>query len=168
MERSSTLTVSSLRDYREHTAELEAYLTGHWLTDMANFSAYIYHAVPHLNWAGFYLFDGAKLRLGPFVGKPACTEIKVGHGVCGTAFAQRKALVVADVDAFPGHIACDSASRSELVLPFLVDGECLGVFDIDSPKLARFHEDDRQGITHWLDALAGRFPEKARQAKPWV
>lgn len=154
-------------DYQGSITELEAYFTGHWLTDFSNFSAFVFHALSDLNWAGFYLFDGTKLRLGPFVGKPACMEIRVGHGVCGTAFAQRKALIVADVDQFPGHIACDSASRSELVLPFLVSGECLGVFDMDSPSLARFREEDRQGVTLWLNALADRLPEKARLAKPW-
>ena len=161
-------TITSTKSPAELRAELEAYLVGHWLTDLANFSAFVFHALPRLNWAGFYLFDGDKLKLGPFVGRPACTEIRPGRGVCGTAFAQRKALIVADVDAFPGHILCDSASRSELVLPFLVQGECLGVFDLDSPELARFEEEDREQLTLWLESLASRIPERVRKEKPWI
>lgn len=167
MEYSSGSLVVSINDYQDKLPELEAYLTGHWLTDFANFSAFVFHSLPKLNWAGFYLFDGEKLRLGPFVGKPACTEIRPGRGVCGTSFSRRTPLLVPDVDAFPGHIVCDNASRSELVLPLLVGSECLGVFDVDSPGLNRFREEDRDGLASWLAALAAHLPERIRD-KPWV
>lgn len=140
-------------DFRARQAELEAYLTGYWLTDLANFAAFTFHALPGLNWCGFYLHDGDKLRLGPFVGRPACTEILPGRGVCGTAFQKKEALLVPDVDAFPGHIVCDNASRSELVLPMLVGAECVGVLDLDAPVLSRFSEADRDGLALWLDSL---------------
>jgi len=126
----------------------------------ANFAALVYHALPDLNWAGFYFFDGAELVVGPFQGKPACVRIALGKGVCGTAAATRQIQVVADVDAFPGHIPCDSASRSEIVIP-LYDGERLiGVWDVDSPRLARFDENDRAG----MERLAGIFVDSLRAA----
>lgn len=151
-------------DFAAKLPELEDYLTGHWLTDLANFSAFVFHSLPDLNWAGFYLFDGAKLKLGPFVGKPACTEIRVGRGVCGSAFAKREALLVPDVNEFPGHIACDSASRSELVLP-LRDA---GVLDLDSPSLNRFGESDREGLALWLAALERKIPAPVWERRPWA
>lgn len=126
----------------------------------ANFAALVYHALPDLNWAGFYFFDGSELVVGPFQGRPACVRIALGKGVCGTAAATRQTQVVADVDAFPGHIPCDSASRSEIVVP-LYDGErLLGVWDVDSPKLARFDADDRAG----MERLAAIFLESLRAA----
>lgn len=157
--------------YRSEEAALpalKAYLAGSWLTDFANFSAFVFHGLPDLNWAGFYLFDGHKLRLGPFVGKPACTEILPGRGVCGIAFTRREALIVPDVEEFPGHIACDSASRSELVLPILVNGECYGVFDLDSPSLGRFSEKDCARLNLWLEALVAGLPEQIWKNKPWA
>jgi L-methionine (R)-S-oxide reductase len=160
--------VTTAEDFLERQVELEAYLTGHWLTDLSNFSAFVFHTLPNLNWAGFYLFDGEKLRLGPFVGKPACTEIRLGRGVCGSAFVEKKALIVPDVQAFPGHIACDSASRSELVLPLLAGEECYGVFDLDSPTLARFQEGDRIGVEGWLRALYERLPREIHRSRPWA
>ena len=147
------------------STELEAYLTGQWLTDLANFSAFVFDQLPDLNWAGFYLDDGKTLRLGPFVGKPACTEISYQRGVCGAAFREKRALLVADVHEFPGHIACDSASRSEMVIPFTAEGECLGVFDLDSPSLDRFREADRELVTTWLSLLAAKNPALTR--RPW-
>jgi len=159
--------VQKAEDYLLKLPELEAYLVGNWLTDLANFSAFVFHSVPRLNWAGFYLFDGAKLTLGPFVGKPACTEIKVGRGVCGTAFEKGHALLVPDVHEFPGHIACDSASRSELVIPVIVDGVTCGVLDLDSPELARFSEADRVGLTLWLGALTAKVPAATWKKQPW-
>ena len=130
------------------------------VANAANFAALVYHALPDLNWAGFYFFDGAELVVGPFQGRPACVRIALGKGVCGTAAATRETQVVADVDAFPGHIPCDSASRSEIVVP-LYDGERLiGVWDVDSPRLARFDADDRAG----MEALAGIFVESMRAA----
>jgi len=126
----------------------------------ANFAALVYHALPDLNWAGFYFFDGRELVVGPFQGRPACVRIALGKGVCGTAAATRQTQVVRDVDAFPGHIPCDSASRSEIVVP-LFDGERLiGVWDVDSPKLARFDTDDRDG----MEALADIFLHSLKAA----
>lgn len=127
------------------------------ISNMANLSALIYQTLPQLNWAGFYLLDGSVLRLGPFQGKPACTEIPLGKGVCGTAAAEQKTLVVPDVHQFAGHIACDSASRSEIVIPLLSDGKVWGVLDIDSPILARFDEVDRQ----FLEEIAQIFVENS-------
>jgi L-methionine (R)-S-oxide reductase len=120
------------------------------IANAANLSALIFHSLPGLNWAGFYLLKDGGLVLGPFQGKPACIRIALGRGVCGTAAATRRTQVVEDVHAFPGHIACDSASNSEIVVP-LLDGErLLGVLDLDSPEHARFDDTDRAG----LEALA--------------
>jgi GAF domain-containing protein len=126
----------------------------------ANFAALVYHALPDLNWAGFYFFDGAELVVGPFQGKPACVRIGLGKGVCGTAATTRQTQVVADVDAFPGHIPCDSASRSEIVIPLYEGEHLIGVWDVDSPKLARFDADDRAG----MERLASIFVEALRAA----
>ena len=116
------------------------------IANLANVSALIREYVGDINWAGFYLMEGGKLVLGPFQGKAACTEIEVGSGVCGTAVAQRKTQLVKNVHEFSGHIACDSASNSEIVVPLFKDGEVFGVLDIDSPSLARFSEEDREGF----------------------
>ena len=116
------------------------------IANLANVSALIREYVGDINWAGFYLMEGGKLVLGPFQGKVACTEIEVGSGVCGTAVAQRKTQLVKNVHEFSGHIACDSASNSEIVVPIFKDGEVFGVLDIDSPSLARFSEEDREGF----------------------
>ena len=113
--------------------------------NLANAAAAIYHALPDLNWAGFYLSRGAELVLGPFQGKPACVRIPTGTGVCGTAAERRQSILVPDVHAFPGHIACDSASRSELVVPLIRDDTLIGVLDLDSPTLARFDARDQAG-----------------------
>ena len=116
------------------------------IANAANLSALVYHALPDLNWVGFYFHDGNELVVGPFQGQPACVRIALGRGVCGTAAVTRQTQRVADVDAFPGHIPCDSASRSELVVP-LYDGDTLvGVFDLDSPNPGRFDEVDQQGL----------------------
>jgi L-methionine (R)-S-oxide reductase len=133
--------------YRSLTDQLEALLTGERdpIANMANASALLFHSLPALNWAGFYLLRDAELVLGPFQGKPACVRIAVGRGVCGTAVSERRSLVVPDVHAFPGHIACDSASRSELVVPLVRDGRIAGVLDLDSPLPDRFDEEDRRG-----------------------
>ena len=113
---------------------------------LANASALLWDALDDINWAGFYLLKGETLYLGPFQGKTACTVIPVGRGVCGTAAAQRKIQLVKDVHQFPGHIACDSASNSEIVLPLIKDGELLGVMDIDAPIFSRFAEADAEGL----------------------
>ena len=117
-------------------------------------AALVFHLLPDLNWAGWYFLRGQQLVLGPFQGKPACVRIDMGRGVCGTAALSRQSVRVSDVHAFPGHIACDAASRSELVVPALrADGSLLGVFDLDSPLLARFNAEDQQGIEHAVRAL---------------
>ncbi len=116
------------------------------IANAANFASLIWHAVPDINWCGFYFFDGTELVVGPFQGRPACVRIALGKGVCGTAATTRKTQLVRDVNAFAGHIACDSASQSEVVVP-LVDGErLLGVWDVDSPTIARFDDEDRIGM----------------------
>lgn len=136
--------------YAELAQELDALLAGESdpVANVANAAAAIYHALPDLNWAGFYFLRGDELVLGPFQGRPACVRIPVGKGVCGTAALQRRSVLVPDVEAFPGHIACDSASRSELVVPLIVADALLGVLDLDSPVLGRFDETDRAGCEH--------------------
>ena len=120
---------------------------------MANVSALLYHSMADVNWAGFYLVKGEHLLLGPFQGKVACVKIAKGRGVCGTAWAEDKTQLVPNVHAFPGHIACDSASRSEIVVPIHVGGEVIGVLDIDSPLPARFTQADRAGLTHLVETI---------------
>lgn len=134
--------------YRELVQQLEGLLHGERdaIANAANLSALLYDAMPRLNWAGFYLMRSGELVLGPFQGKPACVRIPVGRGVCGTAVAKRESILVEDVHAFPGHIACDAASRSELVVPLIRDGEVIGVIDLDSPEPGRFDTDDQAGI----------------------
>ncbi|MCQ4164336.1 GAF domain-containing protein [Tahibacter harae] len=117
------------------------------IANAANFSALVFHALPGLNWCGFYFFDGTELVVGPFQGKPACVRIAIGRGVCGTAAATRETQVVQDVHEFPGHIACDAASRSEIVVPLQdAAGRLIGVWDVDSPLPGRFDEEDRIGM----------------------
>jgi L-methionine (R)-S-oxide reductase len=115
------------------------------VANLANAAAAIYHTLPDLNWAGFYLLQGNTLVLGPFQGKPACVRIPLGQGVCGTAAAQRRSILVPDVHQFPGHIACDTASESELVVPLLRNATLIGVLDLDSPRRARFDARDQAG-----------------------
>lgn len=124
-----------------------------WLANLAQFSALVYGAVPGLNWAGFYMARGEELVLGPFQGKVACVRIPFSRGVCGACASTQTIQIVRDVHAFPGHIACDSASQSELVLPVMANGRLHAVFDLDSPELARFDEQDAQGMAAALDAL---------------
>ena len=133
--------------YRDLAGELDALLRGErdQTANAANAAAAIYHSLPDLNWAGFYFCRGDQLVLGPFQGRPACVRIAMGRGVCGTAASTRRAILVPDVAAFPGHIACDAASRSELVVPLLAGDRLLGVLDLDSPVLARFDEADLAG-----------------------
>jgi L-methionine (R)-S-oxide reductase len=115
------------------------------VANAANAASLIWHTLPDLNWAGFYFVRGDELVLGPFQGRPACVRIALGKGVCGTAAARRTSVLVTDVHAFPGHIACDEASRSELVVPIPRGDELIGVLDLDSPRLARFDDEDRRG-----------------------
>ncbi len=126
------------------------------VANMANVAALVWQFLPDLNWAGFYRFDGTELVLGPFQGKPACLRIAIGKGVCGAAAAARRTQCVADVHAFPGHIACDAASRSELVVPILDGARLVGVLDLDSPVPARFDAEDVAGIEALCAALTGR------------
>jgi L-methionine (R)-S-oxide reductase len=112
----------------------------------ANLAALLFHGLPDLNWAGFYWLKDGALVLGPFQGKPACVRIALGKGVCGTAAQERRTIIVADVSKFPGHIACDSASNSEIVIPLLDGSRVIGVLDLDSPKLARFTTEDARGL----------------------
>ncbi|QDA26285.1 GAF domain-containing protein [Paenibacillus polymyxa] len=113
------------------------------IANLANASALLGHFLPDVNWSGFYLYDGTELVLGPFQGLPACIRIPLGRGVCGTAAAERRTLVIDDVHAFPGHIACDAASNSEIVIPLIKNDELVGVLDIDSPLKNRFDQEDR-------------------------
>src|SRR5215208_606987 len=142
-----TNTASKAARYRELASELEALLGGErdFIANAANTASLLFHGLPELNWAGFYLMRGGELVLGPFQGKPACVRIAVGRGVCGTAVSKRISIVVPDAHAFPGHIACDSASNSELVTPLVRDGQILGVIDLDSPQLNRFDDEDKLG-----------------------
>lgn len=135
-------------DYASLASELTGLLASETdlIANAANTSALLFEALPDINWAGFYFLKGGELVVGPFQGKPACVRIGMGKGVCGTAAQQRTTLVVPDVDAFPGHIACDAASRSEIVVPLLTNGSLLGVLDIDSPTPARFDAVDREGL----------------------
>ena len=144
-----------MTDYTELCEALRALVCGvpHPIANLANASALLYDRLPDLNWAGFYRMEGGRLVLGPFQGKPACIEIPVGRGVCGTAVARGETILVEDVHAFPGHIACDSASASEIVIPLRVRGEIVGVLDIDSPRLARFDEADRRGLEEFAAIL---------------
>ncbi|MPW15657.1 GAF domain-containing protein [Paraburkholderia sp. CNPSo 3157] len=135
--------------YRELASQARSLLEGesNRIANAANLSALIFHSLPQLNWAGFYFAIDGELVVGPFQGKPACVRIPMGRGVCGHAAQTRQTQVVPDVDAFPGHIACDSASRSEIVIPLhKANGELVGVLDIDSPVLARFDDEDRRGL----------------------
>lgn len=137
-----------MTDYKLLCEQLRALTEGvpHVISNLANASALLYQTLPDLNWAGFYLYQNDKLILGPFQGKTACIEIPIGKGVCGTAAQLGETVVVEDVHTFQGHIACDGASNSEIVIPLYVRGELFGVLDIDSPLLARFAAEDRDGL----------------------
>jgi L-methionine (R)-S-oxide reductase len=136
------------RLYADLAAQAQSLLDGEHdpIANAANLSALIYHGVYNLNWAGFYLFDGHELVLGPFQGRPACVRIALGKGVCGTAAQRRETVVVQDVHQFPGHIACDAASNSEIVIPLLRGDRLLGVLDLDSPLRGRFDHEDQCGL----------------------
>ena len=129
------------------------------IANMANAAGLIYEALPDVNWVGFYRNIGGELVLGPFQGRPACIRIPFGQGVCGVAAASREVQRIEDVHAFPGHIACDSASESEIVVPLIRDGELLGVLDIDSPKKARFDEEDEEGCVKLGEIWASQAPQ---------
>jgi GAF domain-containing protein len=120
--------------------EYKSLLTGRWITDLANTSAFIFSEIKNLNWSGFYLLENDELILGPFQGLPACTQIALGKGVCGKAAMDKKTILVENVHEFPGHIACDARSKSEIVVPLILNNKILGVLDVDSPIANRFHK----------------------------
>jgi GAF domain-containing protein len=156
-------TADKIAFYRELAEQVASILHGERdeIANAANCSAVLFEQMPDLNWAGFYFLRSPdELVVGPFQGRPACVRIKVGKGVCGTAVQRKQSVLVEDVDAFPGHIACDSASRSELVVPLIKDGKVIGVLDLDSPMRARFDADDQAGIEAiakiYVEACASR------------
>lgn len=142
--------------YRDMASALEGLVSGEddGVANMANAAALIWETLPDINWAGFYRNVGGELVLGPFQGRPACIRIKFGEGVCGAAAQSRQVQRIDDVEAFPGHIACDSASASEIVVPIIRDGELIAVLDIDSPRKARFTPEDEAGCTRLAEILA--------------
>ena len=146
--------------YEQLATQLRGLLAGESdpIANAANTAALIFDALPQVSWVGFYFLRAGELVVGPFQGKPACVRIALGHGVCGTAAAKRETIIVPDVNAFPGHIACDSASQSEVVVPLLAAGRLLGVLDLDSTRLARFDEVDARG----LEQLAQLFLQASR------
>ena len=162
MFQSAPLAGSKPEQYAELAEQARALLHGERdrIANAANLSALVYHALPELNWVGFYFFDGSELVVGPFQGLPACVRIPLDKGVCGAAARTRTTQRIEDVHAFPGHIACDSASNSELVVPLVLGGQLLGVFDLDSPVHARFDVEDQAG----LEAIARAFVESIEMA----
>lgn len=149
----------SAENKKEFYKELNSMLTSlisdetDWLANAANAASLLYQMLQDINWAGFYLYKGGELVLGPFQGKPACVRIQTGKGVCGTAAQTGKIQLVEDVNLFPGHIACDAASQSEIVLPIYQSERLIGVLDIDSPKKARFDKDDAEGLLRFVELL---------------
>jgi GAF domain-containing protein len=141
--------------YEEIARQVQALTAGErdLIANLANTASLLYHSMPDLNWLGFYLLKDGELVVGPFQGKPACVRIAMGKGVCGVAAARRAPIIVANVHEFDGHIACDSASNSEIVLPILRGNELLGVLDVDSPKFSRFDAEDRAGLEKVVAAL---------------
>lgn len=148
----------SLEFYQSLEKELTGLIEGekNLIANLSNIASWIYHSYPGLNWCGFYLWDEAdqELILGPFQGKPACLRIKPNRGVCGTAYSKQKTMRILDVHAFPGHIACDAASLSELVIPLVKNGKVMGVLDLDSPKLAHFSENAESELTRIMNTLS--------------
>src|SRR6267142_4237436 len=144
---------SKLQLYAQLQSQLRSLFEGEhdFIANAANLSSLLYHSLPDLNWAGFYLTKGDELVLGPFQGKPACVRIPIGQGVCGTAAEQRQTILVDNVHDFPGHIACDSASNSEVVVPLIKHERLLGVLDLDSPSFARFDDDDARGLNQMAE-----------------
>ncbi len=143
--------------YAALNASLRSLIAGEhdWIANLANASALLYTSLPDVSWAGFYLLKNNELVVGPFQGKPACVRIALGKGVCGTAAARRETVIVPNVHAFEGHIACDSASNSEIVVPMVRGTELLGVLDLDSTSFARFDAEDQAGLERFVGVLAG-------------
>jgi L-methionine (R)-S-oxide reductase len=144
--------------YRDLGRQLASLIAGEpdRIANAANMAALLYHGLPDLNWAGFYFTHGPELVLGPFQGQPACVRIAWGNGVCGTAAARGETVLVPDVHEFPGHIACDPVSQSELVVPLIENGRVTGVLDLDSPRVGRFDDDDRAGCENLVSIFLGR------------
>jgi GAF domain-containing protein len=134
--------------YEQLAAQLSSLLAGErdLIANTANFAALVFHSLPDLNWAGFYFAKDGELVLGPFQGQPACVRIRIGQGVCGAGAAKCETVIVANVHEFPGHIVCDSASNSEIVVPLMKESRLIGVLDLDSPKLSRFDQEDASGL----------------------
>lgn len=160
----STLTGSKPEQYAQLLAQSHALLAGETdrVANAANLSALIFHSLPNLNWVGFYFYNGRELVVGPFQGLPACVRITLDKGVCGAAASTRQTQRIEDVDAFPGHIACDAASRSELVVPLLKGDTLIGVLDLDSPVAGRFDQQDQVGIEAIARLFEDRLPVNAR------
>ncbi len=146
--------------YKELAGQLSSLLEGEHdlIANAANLSSLIFYSLPDLNWAGFYFLKEGELLLGPFQGRPACVRIRLGQGVCGTAAAGRVTTIVSNVHEFPGHIACDSASNSEIVLPLIQNETLIGVLDLDSPIVARFDEEDAAGLNDLVELLIESIP----------
>ncbi|ANU11424.1 GAF domain-containing protein [Planococcus antarcticus DSM 14505] len=146
---------SNLEQYTMLSKQLDALLEGenNSIANLSNASALLNQFLERTNWVGFYLMEEGELVLGPFQGLPACVRIPLGKGVCGTAVSEKKTMLVKDVQAFPGHIACDAASRSEIVIPLMKEDQVIGVLDIDSPELSRFTEEDQQGLELFATVL---------------
>lgn len=144
-----------MTSYDELCRQLSALISGHTVADMANAAALLYNSLDGINWAGFYLLEDKTLVLGPFQGKPACIEIPMGRGVCGTAAITNETLVVKNVHEFAGHIACDSASNSEIVVPLRKGDDVIGVLDVDSPIFNRFDGSDKAGLEEFARILEG-------------
>lgn len=151
----STYSGNTQEQYAMLSKQLDALLTGesNAIANLSNASALLNQFFDRINWVGFYLMEDGELVLGPFQGLPACVRIPVGRGVCGTTVAKKETMLVPDVHAFPGHIACDAASQSEIVVPLIKNGEVIGVLDIDSPEKDRFHEEDQQGLELFVSIL---------------
>ncbi|PUB15203.1 GAF domain-containing protein [Paenisporosarcina sp. OV554] len=151
----STYVGDTPQQYEMLAKQLDALLNGekNVMANLSNASALLNQFFDRINWVGFYMMDGNELVLGPFQGLPACIRIPIGRGVCGTTVAKKETIIVPDVHAFPGHIACDAASQSEIVVPLLKNGEVIGVLDIDSPEKDRFQEEDQQGLEHFVSIL---------------
>jgi L-methionine (R)-S-oxide reductase len=143
--------------YASVASQLRSLLEGErdFTANAANFASLIFHSLPDLNWAGFYLYKNDELVLGPFQGKPACVRIEIGKGVCGTAAQQRRTILVDNVNEFPGHIACDSDSNSEIVIPLINNEQLIGVLDLDSPVFGRFDDDDASGLNELAEIFIG-------------
>lgn len=151
----STYAGDTQQQYEMLAKQLDALLSGekNVMANLSNASALLNQFFDRINWVGFYMMDDNELVLGPFQGLPACIRIPIGRGVCGTTVSKKETIIVPDVHAFPGHIACDAASQSEIVVPLIKNGEVIGVLDIDSPEKNRFQQEDQQGLEHFVSIL---------------